>query len=137
MFAGKEDSYPHTLLVFKERLFFVADDGKHGTELYQTDGTAAGTSLVKDINPEGNSHAQGLVVYKGQLYFGADDGKHGYELWRSDGTAEGTFLVKDLTSGSEDSALGQLFVHTDGKLRFYLGKDIYETDGTAESVKKV
>ena len=28
------------------------------------------------------------------------------------------FLVKDLTSGSEDSALGQLFVHTDGKLRF-------------------
>ena len=63
--------------MFKERLFFVADDGKHGTELYQTDGTAAGTSLVKDINPEGNSHAQGLVVYKGQLYFGADDGKHG------------------------------------------------------------
>jgi ELWxxDGT repeat protein len=34
-----------------DTLYFAADDGSHGTELWRTDGTRAGTWLVKDINP--------------------------------------------------------------------------------------
>ena len=36
-------------------LFFSANDGTNGNELWKSDGTAAGTVLVKDINPGGNA----------------------------------------------------------------------------------
>jgi ELWxxDGT repeat protein len=143
---GKEDSYPHTLTLFKGKMFFVAEDGKHGKELWQTDGTFDGTSMVVDINSNlkfansaatDSSYAQGLAVYNDFLYFGADDGVHGFELWRSDGTASGTALFKDMNPGPEDSPIGQILVHTDGKLRFYVGEKLYESDGSADSVKLV
>src|SRR5690349_12715982 len=33
------------------RVLFTADDGAHGREVWVTDGTPGGTSLLKDINP--------------------------------------------------------------------------------------
>jgi ELWxxDGT repeat protein len=65
-----------------------------------SDGRAAGTRLVRDINPgPSGSHSAGLVAAGGRLFFSADDGVHGPELWESDGTAAGTFLVQDISPG--------------------------------------
>jgi ELWxxDGT repeat protein len=78
-------------------LFFSANDGIHGHELWKSDGTAENTVLVKDIYAGSNgSSAYYLTNVNGTLFFSADDGIHGQELWKSDGTAENTVLVKDM-----------------------------------------
>ena len=77
-------------------------------ELWKTDGTASGTSMVKDINsgapssyPASNEYV--MVAIGSTLYFAADDGSNGVELWKSDGTSSGTILIKNINSGSSDS----------------------------------
>jgi len=80
--------------------FFAASDGLTGTELSETDGTSAGTVLVKDINPEENSSSPAnFININGKLFFTAacsTDSNTGQntELWKSDGTEEGTVLVR-------------------------------------------
>ena len=83
-------------------LYFSANDGKHGYELWRSDGTARGTRMVKDINPgKGWSNLSGITAVNRIVYFTADDGVHGAELWRSDGTARGTRMVKDINPGGQ------------------------------------
>lgn len=111
-------------------IYFAADDGVHGTELWVTDGSAAGTRMVRDIRRGPlSSRPSALGSFGGHLYFGADDGMHGHELWRSDGTGAGTELVADLTPGSANSwvsanvsGVGKLFVRANERL--------YASDGT-------
>jgi ELWxxDGT repeat protein len=67
------DSSPGNLTVFDGLLYFSANDGVHGRELWSCDGTTA--RLVLDINPgEYGSEVSELTVYNGTLYFSADDG---------------------------------------------------------------
>src|SRR5687768_11768787 len=76
------------------------------------DGTAAGTVLVRDINPGAadsvSSQPSDAVFFDGAWYFAADDGVRGRELWRSDGTSEGTTLVRDILPGSGSSSPAHL-----------------------------
>ena len=67
-------------------LYFAAYEHPHGYELWRSDGTEAGTALVKDIWPGTQGALLNLTDVGDTLYFTADDGTHGYELWKSDGT---------------------------------------------------
>lgn len=124
-----------TMLNVGGTVFFMGL-GEGGYELWKTDGTAAGTTLVKDINPgdAGNSFPGQFAEMGGLLYFVADDGTHGVELWRSDGTADGTQLVKDVWAGEDGSGPQELTAVGD-TLYFsayddVYGRELWMSDGT-------
>jgi ELWxxDGT repeat protein len=83
----------HNMAVLNGHVYFSVYDSALGSELWKSDGTAAGTSIVKDIepNPTGDANPQHLVSANGRLYFLGDDDT----LWTSDGTDEGTFVLSD------------------------------------------
>src|SRR5262249_53417285 len=111
-------SDPSYLTAANGVLMFAAGDATHGYELWRSDGTAAGTYMVKDIVPgSSGSNPQNLIVVGGRLYFTADDGVHGRELWTSDGTAAGTYMLQDIDPGS--AASNPLsFYNSNGNLYF-------------------
>jgi ELWxxDGT repeat protein len=139
---GYLGSSPRYLTNVNGTLFFTADDGTHGLELWKSDGTAAGTSLVKDISTGGSgSYPTYLTSVNGTLFFTADDGTHGAELWKSDGTAAGTVLLKDIRSGSTGSYPSYL-TNVNGTLFFTAadgthGRELWKSDGTAAGTSLV
>lgn len=107
---GPLDGDVFGLGVANGRLWFQADDGVTGPELWTSDGTAAGTHRVADVWPgSAGSGPRGWVAVGGDVLFTADDGVHGRELWRTDGSAAGTQLVLDLQPGVGGGASGTLY----------------------------
>lgn len=85
-------------------LYFTANDGLHGRELWKTNGTPEGTVLVKDIMPGAqSSDLNYLTAVAGVLCFRADDGVHGYELWASTGEEICTNIVTDMYPGTQNA----------------------------------
>lgn len=135
--AALEDLFPVNV---NGTIYFEADDGVHGLELWKTDGTTGGTVMVMDINPGIDDGILGSIVnFDGTIYFAASDGQHGFELWKSDGTESGTVMVKDiktgnnfksgLPSGIQSSLIagGFLYFPGDGGTT---GRELWKSDGT-------
>ena len=133
---GSGGSSPANLTSVNGILYFTADNGSDGRELWRSDGTAEGTSMIMNINPSGDSNPADITQVEGTIFFSADDGATGAEVWKTDGTSLGTELVVDLIAGPDASAPGE-FASFGGKLIFEAKLAVAEapvlcfTDGSA------
>ena len=82
IYPGADSSFPLWMVSGGLFIYFTADNGVNGIEMWQTDGTGAGTMMVKDFAPgSDSSDPQWLSVVGNRLVFSVDDGIHGRELW--------------------------------------------------------
>jgi ELWxxDGT repeat protein len=124
-------------------VFFPALSSK-GSELWRTDGSEAGTFILKDINPGVSSGLLSPLFCNnsGSLFFTANDGVHGWQLWSSNGTSAGTKMVKFLATSLNANPpaiignIGQnvyfLFDTDDDKIF-----ELWRSDGTDANTMKV
>ena len=148
--AGQSSSSPSQFTLSGRFAYFAASDPAHGRELWRTDGTSAGTVLLKDIDPgpSGRASLFELTDVNGVLFFTAIDAEHGDELWRSDGTEAGTFLVSDVNPGPQlsqptrGSSFPSSLTNVNGRLFFVgcdeeTGNELWTSDGSEAGTRMV
>jgi ELWxxDGT repeat protein len=144
----------YNLAPLGNQLIFAAKGNANGIELWKTDGTAAGTVPVKDINPGiPDSKPTYLWPAGNVLLFTAETAANGREVWRTDGTEAGTFLLKDIFTGPFGSTEIEIFpgytitimsgFHVFNQKAYFIASDginkgnLYVTDGTAANTTLV
>ena len=125
-FAGSKEVYAPS--GWKGNLFFTT----FNNDLYFSDGTPAGTRLLKEaIN-------QFTFASSGYFYFTAwNSNGSGRDLWRSDGTAEGTINISAAAAGRPVDAAH--FIEMGGLVYFEAGspRGLWRTDGTPASTVRL
>ncbi|MBL8896436.1 MAG: hypothetical protein JNM84_02355, partial [Planctomycetes bacterium] len=116
---------------------------RFGDELWRTDGTAAGTRLVADLQPGpgGSQFLQMTELSPGVFLFTARTVNEGWELWRTDGTSGGTQLLADVWPGPESSVAANL-VRAGQRIFFFAndgahGLELWSSDGTRAGTQMV
>lgn len=113
----KQLANAQNFLLFNGKMFFTRNDVHQEYQLFESDGTKAGTRLFFQLN---NLPHHPPVVHNGSLYFVDAD-----KLYRSDGTIEGTQLIESVPFAQESpivSSGNYLYLTGDRKL--------WRSDGT-------
>ncbi|QHT67860.1 hypothetical protein GXP67_15035 [Rhodocytophaga rosea] len=151
-FSNQEFIYhPLKLTSSGGMLYFTYGSKENGRELWKSDGTNAGTILVKDITQgsdyySASTNFRGMHDLNGVLYFIISSTKGNIEkneLWKSNGTASGTVAVKDLGPvTNEFNSYVESIKSAGNKLFFTIknstyGNELWKSDGTTAGTKLV
>ncbi|MFW5443177.1 MAG: ELWxxDGT repeat protein [Methylococcaceae bacterium] len=138
--SGNGSSSPQLLTHVNNTLFFTAIDDTHGRELWESDGTEAGTVLVSDIKEGINSSdIRYMVDVAGVLFFKNTNILNGSELWKHDPGSGHTVKVKEM-KGMTD--IGNVYAAVDDMLFFQgsdgtAGSELWKSDGSEEGTELV
>lgn len=131
------------------KFIFPFSNLKDRFELWQSDGTPAGTTIFKSFPTNANNNSPLIYLnysfnlatqtisyplFNGNFFFSANDA-NGNELWISDGTIGGTRIVKDINPGAADGIVRPTYLYTTSGLFFAAsdgthGNELWKTDGT-------
>jgi ELWxxDGT repeat protein len=130
------DSTPKKITKGTTKVYFAANDGINGEELWVHDLTTNQTHLVKNISSgsDGIDNNSVFMTVGDILYFTPSPSSFGLELWRSDGTESGTYLIKHIGANGGPNSLSSLFYYN-GNIFFSAynsttGIELWKSDGT-------
>lgn len=133
--AGSGADYGSTVAAMDGFVLYLNDVSNHFS-LWRTDGTLAGTTMVKDFGP-GNQVSQlsvniTMTRVGSRAIFQAESAQDGPQLWSSDGTLQGTvpLIATPTPAGYVEPLIGVAGTH--GYYAVYRGSDyrVVVTDGT-------
>ena len=126
-------------------LFFTADEATHGNQVWETNGTVAGTVQLSDghdVNGvNGGIFPSDLTAVGNEVFFSATTISHGYQIWETNGTAAGTQMVSDIDPGN--NGIFPTDLTAVGNTLYFVGYDandgmqLFESNGTAAGTQMV
>jgi len=131
----------HTQLVLPgtDRIFFTAEDARHGLELWTSDATPEGTEVIDLVAGPHGSAPHELTLFRGRVFFVADDGR-GFSLWSSDGTAAGT-RAEDPDSVGRQTGGAWFLTVVGSRLYFFVrepdGWTLWTSNGSARGAVRI
>ncbi|HZL33835.1 MAG TPA: ELWxxDGT repeat protein [Tepidisphaeraceae bacterium] len=125
-------SFPIDLYNVNGTLFFIANDGTHGSQLWKSNGTAQGTVSIASMSQAIGTTLPAEATLGGKLYIIASDGSQPW-LWTSDGTSAGTKKLANAALGSLEAFNNRVyFVGSDTQS----GSELWATDGTVTGTSR-
>ena len=124
-------------VLFNSLVYFAADDGVHGTELW-SGAYFQQAKMVDDIDPgAASSNPSGLYVFENQLYFSANFVPGDPQMWKTDGTAQNTTVFTGPAKFFGGTRFTPLYYVSRGDKLYIVNYDatfdtneLWETDGT-------
>ena len=126
---------PDPFTVLSDELYFRVCTSNSEMALARTDGTEAGTQIIKVFDTSDDTLLESPTEYNQNLCFRGYSPSLGFEPWCTDGTEDGTALVKDIYLGS-DSSSPDPYTAFNGLIYFAAttatcGLELWKSDGTA------
>ncbi len=139
--SGSIIKAPYVMSQLENKVIFYGNDEAHGSELWVSDGTLAGTHILKDIAPgisssmTDDSYSE-FVILNDKAYFIVTDNTGKLNIWRTDGTEAGTELFQNIGGNTYNNKISKLSV-MGGNLYFAITtigssteNKLWKTDGT-------
>jgi ELWxxDGT repeat protein len=140
-------SYPQGFTNVKGTMYFYGNEGSPTSafDLFKTDGTAAGTVVVKSaIIPYTTfgSPINYFSDFNGTVVFATNTNNVGFQLWKTDGTSSGTAAIKTFTNATHGAnSFPQRFTTVGSTLYFSAdngnGVELWKSDGTTAGSSEV